>query len=80
VSWPTFKLGEIFEIARGGSPRPIDSHLTEDASGMPWIMIADVPPGAKYVEKTRKRIKQSSVEKSRNREGWVAGSVKRWPD
>ena len=27
--WPLVVLGDIFDIARGGSPRPIDKFVTE---------------------------------------------------
>lgn len=60
-----YPLRELFHIARGGSPRPIDSHLTDNLEGMPWIMIGDVAPDSKYIESTKKRILQSSTGMSR---------------
>jgi hypothetical protein len=32
--WSLVSLGDIFEIARGGSPRPIDSYITDDPYGI----------------------------------------------
>jgi type I restriction enzyme S subunit len=58
-------LGEIFDIERGGSPRPIQHYLAEDADSIPWIMIGDTTVGGKYIERTRLRIKKEGVRKSR---------------
>src|SRR5690606_9507798 len=65
MNWPVARMDELFVIARGGSPRPIDKHLTDDPEGMPWIMIGDTIPGSKYISSTKKRIHQESVSKSR---------------
>lgn len=65
MAWPTYRLGEIFDIARGGSPRPIDKYITDDPDGVNWIMIGDVAPGAKTITKTRKRILKSGASRSR---------------
>lgn len=61
----TAPLGEIFEIARGGSPRPIQDYLTDDADGVNWISIADASASDKYIYSTKKRIKPSGVSRSR---------------
>ncbi len=65
MSWKTVSLGEIFDIARGGSPRPIESFLTKDENGVNWIMISDTKNGGKYIEKTAKKIIQEGVSSSR---------------
>ena len=64
-NWPLLSLGEIFDIARGGSPRPIDQFITSDDDGVNWIMIGDTVEGSKYITKTKKRIKPSGVPRSR---------------
>ena len=64
-NWPLTALGEIFEIARGGSPRPIQNYITEDAEGVNWIMIRDASEGSKYIDSTKKRIRQEGVKSSR---------------
>ena len=61
----SFQLGEIFEIARGGSPRPIKEYLTEDADGLNWIKISDASRTGKYITDTAQRIKRSGVTKTR---------------
>ena len=64
--WPTSTLEELFEIARGGSPRPIDDYITESPDGVNWIMIGDAPEGAKYITTTKKKIKPEGVKRSRS--------------
>ena len=34
--WEEKKLGDICEIERGGSPRPIESYLTDSEDGINW--------------------------------------------
>jgi len=61
--WQTVALGDIFSIARGGSPRPIDKFITETSDGVNWIMISDAT--SKYITSTKKRIIKEGVKKSR---------------
>jgi hypothetical protein len=63
--WPLVALGDVFEIARGGSPRPIDSYITDDPAGINWIMISDAPEGSKYISRTEKRIRPEGAQRSR---------------
>ena len=64
-AWPTAALGDIFEIARGGSPRPIDDFTTNDRAGINWIMIGDATEGSKYITSTKKRIRPEGAQRSR---------------
>jgi len=64
-AWPRVALGDIFTIARGGSPRPIDAFLTDDPDGVNWIMIGDAVGGSKHISSTRKRIRRDGVSRSR---------------
>lgn len=54
------KLKDVCSIRRGASPRPIDSHLTNDKTAMPWIKISDVTNGGKYIYSTKEYIKKDS--------------------
>ena len=63
--WPTSALEDLFEISRGGSPRPIDDYITESPEGVNWIMIGDAPEGSKYITATKKKIKPEGVKRSR---------------
>ena len=63
--WKTVKLGDALSIARGGSPRPIKSFITEEDDGINWIKIGDTNEGDRYIESTKERIKPSGVSRSR---------------
>ena len=65
MSWEQVKIEDIFDVARGGSPRPIDDFITDDENGVNWIMIGDTKDGGKYISKTAKKIKPEGVKKSR---------------
>jgi type I restriction enzyme S subunit len=54
--WEVKKLGEVTDIIRGGSPRPIEAYLTKDVDGINWIKIGDVDKAAKYIFSTEERI------------------------
>ena len=64
-NWRKALLGDIFEIARGGSPRPIQDFLTDDLDGVNWISIADASASSKYIHTTKRRIRKAGVDKSR---------------
>ena len=64
VEWK--KLGEVCEVQRGASPRPIAQYLTDDKeNGIPWIKIGDTRVGDKYIMDTQERITQEGAKKSR---------------
>ncbi len=54
--WEEKELGEISEIVRGGSPRPIQDYITNDIEGLNWLKIADVPSDSKYITKTKEKV------------------------
>jgi type I restriction enzyme, S subunit len=58
-------MEDVFDIARGGSPRPIDSFLTDDPDGVNWVMISDATESGKYINSTKKRIREEGVKRSR---------------
>ncbi len=63
ITWKT--MGEIMEISRGASPRPIQAFLTDSEQGVPWIKIGDISPNAKYVKSTAQKITEEGALKSR---------------
>jgi type I restriction enzyme S subunit len=63
--WETIRLGNICEINRGGSPRPIEQYLTTDSNGINWIKIGDAEVGGKYITSTKEKIKPTGEKKSR---------------
>ena len=63
--WQTKTLGEICDIERGGSPRPIQNFITTDPKGINWIKIGDATASGKYIYKTEEKIKPEGVKRSR---------------
>jgi type I restriction enzyme S subunit len=61
--WPIKRLEEVFEIERGGSPRPIEAFVTDDADGINWITIGDATD--KFIRATKRRIKPEGARRSR---------------
>ena len=64
-SWEWVRLGNITEIARGGSPRPIKEYLTDDPKGLNWIKIGDTDKGGKYINSCKEKIKPEGLKKTR---------------
>ena len=64
-SWRWTKFANICEIARGGSPRPIEAYLTNAENGINWIKIGDTEKGGKYIYSTKEKIKPEGISKSR---------------
>jgi len=65
LNWSWCYLDDVAAIARGGSPRPIKSFITDDPDGIPWIKIGDSNRGSIYIDETRERIKPEGMAKSR---------------
>ena len=63
--WRKYPLGELTEILKGGSPRPIESFLTRDVDGLNWLKIGDVDKEAKYVTRTEERLRPEALNKTR---------------
>ncbi len=65
--WMETKLGNVCDIERGGSPRPIKEYITDDPNGLNWIKIGDTDKNGKYIYSTKEKIKPEGLKKSR----WV---------
>ena len=65
IAWEVRALGDICEIARGGSPRPIQEFITNDPNGVSWIKISDATASGKYIYSTKEKITQAGVQRSR---------------
>ena len=63
--WGIARLGSIIEIARGGSPRPIQDYLTTSPNGLNWIKIGDSDKGGKYINSTKEKITKEGLNKTR---------------
>ena len=61
--WRECKFGDLCDISRGASPRPIKDFIAE--TGMPWVKIADATASeSKFITTTKERIKPEGVPKS----------------
>ena len=65
AGWEIRTLGDACQIARGGSPRPIQQFLTDDPDGVNWIKISDGTASGKFIYETKEKIKPSGVSRSR---------------
>ena len=63
--WAWCRLGEIADIARGGSPRPIEYFITDKENGINWIKIGDTTPEDKYIISAKEKIKPEGRKHSR---------------
>ncbi|MBO4639562.1 MAG: restriction endonuclease subunit S, partial [Treponema sp.] len=64
-SWCWVKLDNLADIARGGSPRPIQDFITSDENGINWIKIGDTSEESKYITSAREKIKREGIKHSR---------------
>ena len=63
INWKWVTLGNLVNIRRGASPRPIKSYITEDEDGVNWIKIGDTNSG-KYITHIAERITADGAKKS----------------
>lgn len=63
--WIYIKVSDVIDVARGGSPRPIQDYITTDEKGLNWIKIGDTDTNSKYITKCKERIKPSGLNKTR---------------
>ncbi|HAU2307377.1 TPA: restriction endonuclease subunit S [Legionella pneumophila] len=62
-NWKKIKLGELCNIYRGGSPRPIQQYL---GGTIPWIKIGDATKSDDiYLTSTKEKIIESGLSKTR---------------
>ena len=61
--WQSRKIGDVVDIRRGASPRPIHKFLAN--AGMPWVKIADATSDAsRFLWKTNEYIIDEGINKS----------------
>ena len=60
---PIMKIGDVCDVKRGASPRPIQNFLSK--TGMPWLKIADATSSeSRYITKTKEFIIDDGVKHS----------------
>lgn len=63
--WVKKRLGDVCNVARGGSPRPIKKFITTAVDGVNWIKIGDATASDKYICKTKEKITPEGASRSR---------------
>ncbi|GAA8742604.1 hypothetical protein HpDR98_03540 [Helicobacter pylori] len=65
-NWQKVRLGDIAEIKRGASPRPIENpkwFCTNSNVG--WVRISDISKNSRFLYKTAQKLSKKGIEKSR---------------
>lgn len=64
--WSNKTIGDIANIKRGASPRPItDSKWFDESSNIGWVRISDVSKSKKYLLETEQYLSPEGIQKSR---------------
>src|SRR5690606_35607332 len=63
--WEVKKLGEVIDVYRGGSPRPIQDFISDKLDGINWIKIGDTPSSGKYIVSANEKIIPEGEKNSR---------------
>ncbi len=64
-TWLIIKIGQVLDVYRGGSPRPIESFLTTKQGGINWVKIGDTIQGDKYIVSCKQKIIKDGLSKTR---------------
>ncbi|GAA7851101.1 hypothetical protein HpCOL23_04570 [Helicobacter pylori] len=65
-NWQRVRLGDICEIKRGASPRPIENPKWFCAnSNVGWVRISDISKNSRFLYKTAQKLSKKGIEKSR---------------
>jgi type I restriction enzyme, S subunit len=66
ADWEVKKLGDVAEIYRGASPRPIeDTKWFNEYSNIGWVRISDVTNSVKFLYDTTQNLSEQGVKQSR---------------
>lgn len=64
--WVVKKLGDVADVIRGASPRPIDSPVWfDERSKIGWVRISDVTKSTKYLKETTQKLSELGIKSSR---------------
>ncbi|EMJ45399.1 type I restriction modification DNA specificity domain protein [Helicobacter pylori GAMchJs136i] len=61
-AWQRVRLGDIAEIKRGASPRPIENPKWFNVG---WVRISDISKNSRFLYKTAQKLSKKGIEKSR---------------
>jgi type I restriction enzyme S subunit len=62
--WEVVELGEVANVKRGASPRPIDNPIYFSEKGRGWIRILDITSSSKYLRRTTQYLSSIGEQKS----------------
>ncbi|WQX00850.1 restriction endonuclease subunit S [Helicobacter pylori] len=66
LNWQKVRLGDVAEIKRGASPRPIENPKWFCAnSDVGWVRISDISKNSRFPYKTAQKLSKKGIEKSR---------------
>ncbi|MEE9093320.1 restriction endonuclease subunit S [Helicobacter pylori] len=66
LNWQRVRLGDIAEIKRRASPRPIENPKWFCAnSNVGWVRISDISKNSRFLYKTAQKLSKKGIEKSR---------------
>lgn len=66
LSWQESTLGDIADIVRGASPRPIESPIWfDDSSSIGWVRISDLAGQNRYLSNTQQKLSNLGIAHSR---------------
>jgi type I restriction enzyme S subunit len=64
--WEVKRIGEVANVQRGASPRPIDSTVWfDDNSNVGWVRISDVTRARMFLQETTQRLSILGIQHSR---------------
>jgi type I restriction enzyme S subunit len=64
--WVVTKVGELADVARGSSPRPIADQRYFVGGNIPWIKIADATKSGKFLYDTKEKVNEFGASFSRH--------------
>lgn len=64
-TWKKVKIGDIAEVGRGSSPRPIADQRYFSGGTIPWIKIADATKSGRFLYETKEHVNEYGASFSR---------------
>ena len=62
--WKQVRIDSFCKIKRGGSPRPIESYMTDEETGLNWLKIGDISKESRYIKRTTGKIRKEGLSKT----------------
>jgi len=65
AAWPRKQFGELADVCRGSSPRPIADTKYSEGGTIPWVKIADATRSGKFIRDTAEYVNEYGASFSR---------------